>query len=257
MREAQERLDDANRREARAEQEKALEELETARAELEEILRQMREEEVERLLVQLETRIRSMLRAERGVLTGTEKLADGDQAGRERQLEAARLGREQTKIAGEATKALTLVRDDGSAVAIPQALEQIRDDSLQAAARLARGDVGGTTRGVIQDIVTGLEELLAALEQAQREQQEQQQNPAGGRPAEPGEQPLVDKLAELKMIRSLQMRVNTRTQRFSQLLDEGAEQAAEPELLDALERLAERQRSIQQAAHDIVSGRTE
>ncbi len=257
MREAQERLDDANRRDARAEQERALEELETARAELEEILRQMREEEVERLLVQLETRIRSMLRAEKGVLSGTEKLADGDQAGRERQLEAARLGREQTKIAGEATKALTLVRDDGSAVAIPQALEQIRDDSLQAAARLARGDVGGTTRGVIQDIVTGLEELLAALEQAQREQQEQQQNPAGGRPAEPGEQPLVDKLAELKMIRSLQMRVNTRTQRFSQLLDEGVEQADEPELLDALERLAERQRSIQQAAHDIVSGRTE
>jgi hypothetical protein len=257
MREAQERLDDANRRDARAEQERALEELETARAELEEILRQMREEEVERLLVQLETRIRSMLRAEKGVLSGTEKLADGDQAGRERQLEAARLGREQTKIAGEATKALTLVRDDGSAVAIPQALEQIRDDSLQAAARLTRGDVGGTTRGVIQDIVTGLEELLAALEQAQREQQEQQQNPAGGRPAEPGEQPLVDKLAELKMIRSLQMRVNTRTQRFSQLLDEGVEQADEPELLDALERLAERQRSIQQAAHDIVSGRTE
>ncbi len=257
MREAQERLDEANRRDARAEQQKALEDLETARAELEEILRQMREEEVERLLVQLETRIRSMLRAERGVLTGTEKIAAGEAANRERQLEAARLGREQTKIAGEATKALTLVRDDGSAVAIPQALEQIRDDSLQAAARLSRGDVGGATRSVIQDIVTGLEELLAALEQAQREQQEQRQSPAGGRPAEPGEQPLVDKLAELKMIRSLQMRVNTRTERFSQLLDDGVEQADEPELIEALERLAERQRSIQQAAHGIVSGRTE
>jgi hypothetical protein len=257
MREAQERLDDANRRDARSEQQKALEELETARAELEEILRQMREEEVERLLVQLETRIRSMLRAQRGVYSAAEKLADGDQAGRERQLEAARLGREQTKITGEAVKALTLVRDDGSAVAIPQALEQIRDDSQQAAAWLSRGDVGRTTRGVLEDIVNGLEELLAALEQAQREQQEQQQNPAGGRPAEPGEQPLVDKLAELKMIRSLQMRVNTRTQRFSQLLDEGVERADEPELMEALERLAERQRSIQQAAHDIVSGRTE
>ena len=257
MREAQQKLDDANRRDARAEQQKALEELETARAELEEILRQMREEEVERLLVQLETRVRSMLRLERGVLSGTEKLADAEQAGRERQLEAARLGREQTKVAAEAAKALTLVRDDGSAVAIPQALEQIREDSLQAAARLTRGDVGGTTRGVLQDIVTGLEELLAALEQAQREQQEQRQSPAGGRPADPGEQPLVDKLAELKMIRSLQMRVNTRTQRFSQLLDQGAEQADAPELIDALDRLAERQRSIQQAAHDIVAGRTE
>ncbi len=257
MRDAQQRLDDAKRSDARAEQQKALEELETARAELEEILRQMREEEVERLLVQLETRIRSMLRAERGVLAAAEKLAAGEPAGRERQLEAARLGREQTKVAGEATKALILVRDDGSAVAIPQALEQIRDDSLQAATRLSRGDVGAPTRGVLQDIVTGLEELLAALEQAQREEQEQRQSPAGGRPAEPGEQPLVDKLAELKMIRSLQMRVNTRTQRFSQLLDDGIERADEPELIAALERLAERQRSIQQAAHDIVSGRTE
>ena len=201
MRDAQQRLDDAKRSDARAEQQKALEELETARAELEEILRQMREEEVERLLVQLETRIRSMLRAERGVLAAAEKLAAGEPAGRERQLEAARLGREQTKVAGEATKALILVRDDGSAVAIPQALEQIRDDSLQAATRLSRGDVGAPTSGVLQDIVTGLEELLAALEQAQREEQEQRQSPAGGRPAEPGEQPLVDKLAELKMIR--------------------------------------------------------
>lgn len=258
MRDAQKRLEEANRREARAEQEKAIEELETARAELEEILRQMREEEVERLLVQLETRIRSMLRAERGVLAGAEKLADAaSPAARELQLELARLGREQTKIGAEAMKALELVRDDGSAVAIPQALEQVRDDSLQAAARLARGDVGGTTRGILRDLVAGLEEMLAALEQAQRDQQDQKSNPSGGRPAEPGEQPLVDKLAELKMIRSLQMRVNTRTERFSQVLADGAEQADAPELLEALQRLAERQRSIQQAAHEIVSGRTE
>jgi len=75
MRKAQERLDQAKRRDARGEQEKAIEELETARAELEEILRQMREQEVERLLVQLEARIRAMLRSERAVLAGAEKLA--------------------------------------------------------------------------------------------------------------------------------------------------------------------------------------
>jgi hypothetical protein len=59
------------------------------------------------------------------------------------------------------------------------------------------------------------------------------------------------------MIRSLQMRVNSRTKRFSKLLADDAEQAEEPELLDALERLAERQRKIERAAHDIVTGRTE
>jgi hypothetical protein len=257
MRSARERLEQAQRQEARREQEKAVEELETARAELEEILRQMREQEVERLLVQLETRVREMLKAERLVCAGAEAVAAAGTPGRERELEATRLGREQQAIATDAARALVLVRDDGSAVAIPQALESIRDDAGQAAARLGRGDVGGTTRGLLADLVTNLEELLAALEKSQRDQEQRQAGAAGGRPQEPGEQPLVDKLSELKMIRSLQMRVNARTQRFAQLLDETADRADAPEIRAALERLAERQRQIERAAHDIVAGRTE
>ena len=262
MQQAKERLDDARRRDARVEQEKAVEELETARAELEEILRQMREEEVEKLLVQLEARLRGMLRAEKTVLAGVEKLAAESAASqpgadRERQLEAARLGRDQAAVGVDAAKALVLVRDDGSAVAIPEALEQVRDDATQAAARLGRGDAGETTRGIVQDLVANLEEMLGALEKAQKEQQQRQQGGAGGRSAEPGEQPLVDKISELKMIRSLQLRVNSRTKRFAQLLTDGVERAEEPELLRALERLAERQHTIERAAHDIVTGRTE
>lgn len=262
MQKAKEQLDEARRRDARGEQEKAVEELETARAELEEILRQLREEEVEKLLVQLEARLRAMLRAEKAVLAGIDKLAAekaADQAGadRERELEAARLGREQAAIGVDAGKALVLVRDDGSAVAIPEALEQVRDDATQAATRLGRGDTGDTTRGLVQDLVANLEEMLGALEKAQKEQQARQQGGAGGRPAEPGEQPLVDKISELKMIRSLQMRVNTRTKRFAQLLTDGVERPEEPELLRAIERLAERQHTIERAARDIVTGRTE
>ena len=260
MEQAQERLDQARRSEARDEQEKALAELEAARAELEEILRQLREEEIERLLVRLEARVRTMLRAERAVLRGLDQLANEKQAlkRRERELESARLGREQQAITADATRALTLVRDDGSAVAIPEALEQIREDSLQAANRLKQGNTQGLTKGIVEDLVLSLEELLAALERAEREQQErQQQGQAGGRPAEPGEQPLVDKLAELKMIRTLQLRVNRRTSRFSEFLTDDSEKAGEPELVEALGRLADRQERVERAAHDIVTGRTE
>ncbi|MGI9177851.1 MAG: hypothetical protein ACR2IT_08345 [Pirellulales bacterium] len=257
MKEARERLDGAERREARREQQKAIEELETARAELEEILRQVREEEVERLLVQLETRIRSMLKAERAVLADTEKLAAADGlSGRERELEAARLGREQTTITVEATKAMTLVRDDGSAVAIPQALAQVHDDSVQAASRLARGDTRRETVGLLGEIVIGLEEMLAAVETAQQAEKAAQAGPSGGRAGASGEQPLVDKLSELKMLRALQMRVNTRTQRVARLLDD-ADRAEEPEWRGVLDRLAERQRAIERAARDIVGGLTE
>lgn len=255
MQAARERLQESRRREARADQEQALEELETARAELEQILRQMREREVERLLVQLETRIRGMLKAERAVAAGAEKLARASgQSERERQIEAARLAREQAAVGSDAAKALTLLRDDGSAVAIPQALEQVRDDAVDAAARLGRSGADGTTLGIIADIVTGLEELLAALEKAQREADAPQAGPGGGRPAQANEQPLVDRLSELKMIRALQMRVNTRTTRLGQLLGDGAEQSADPGLRGTLERLAERQRAIERAARDIVSG---
>jgi hypothetical protein len=143
-------------------------------------------------------------------------------------------------------------------VAVPEALRQIHDDCVQAATRLGRGDIALDTTGIVTDIVAGLEELLAALEKSRREQEQRQQaDGSQGRSAEPGEQPLVDKLSELKMLRSLQLRVNVRTQRFAKLLDEGAERATEPELVDALARLAERQRAIEKAARDIVTGRTE
>jgi hypothetical protein len=258
MREALERLENTDPDAARGAQERAIEELETARAELEEILRQLREEEVTRLLVQLETRLRGMLKAERGVLADAERLAAATvPSERERQLEAARLGREQGAITAEAGKALVLLRDDGSAVAIPQALAQVHEDSGQAAARLARGDTGRDTLGLLGEIVTGLEEMLAAVERARADQQDAAAKPGGGRSGEAGEQPLVDKLAELKMLRSLQARVNGRTQRLARLLDAGDSAVDDAAVRAALTRLAGRQREIERAARDIVEGLTE
>jgi hypothetical protein len=258
MREALERLENTDPDAARGAQERAIEELETARAELEEILRQLREEEVTRLLVQLETRLRGMLKAERGVLADAERLAAATvPSERERQLEAARLGREQGAITAEAGKALVLLRDDGSAVAIPQALAQVHEDSGQAAGRLARGDTGRDTLGLLGEIVTGLEEMLAAVERARADQQDAAAKPGGGRSGEAGEQPLVDKLAELKMLRSLQARVNGRTQRLARLLDAGDSAVDDAAVRAALTRLAGRQREIERAARDIVEGLTE
>jgi len=201
-----------------------------------------------------------MLRSERLVLESADRLAaSAAMADRERALEAARLGREQDGITDEASRAVTLVRDDGSAVAILQAIIQIRDDSAQAAGLFRRGDISSTTLGIVADIVAGLEELLAAVEKSQRDadSERQQPPPGGGRAADPSEQPLVDQLAELKMLRSLQVRINTRTDRFAQLLGASTDQAEEPALREALRRLAERQRDIARAARDIVAGRTE
>jgi hypothetical protein len=60
-------------------------------------------------------------------------------------------------------------------------------------------------------------------------------------------------LAELKMIRALQMRVNRRTKRYSLLCED--EQVERPELLDALGELAERQQRIYRVTRDLELGK--
>lgn len=254
MQQATERLKQAQRNEAADEQRKALEELEQAKAELEKILRQLREEELARVLAMLEARFRKMLAAQKEVYSATTRLAalPDDQRGRSVEIESGRLGRQESQIALEADKALTLLREDGSAVAMPEAVMQLRDDMQQVSQRLNEFKLDGLTVGLEEDIIAGLEDILAALEKAKKdlEQQQQQSPPPSGEPQEP---PLVDALAELKMIRALQMRVNRRTQTYSELID--GEQAVQADLLAALEELAQRQERIFRATKDIAIGR--
>jgi hypothetical protein len=66
---------------------------------------------------------------------------------------------------------------------------------------------------------------------------------------------LVEKLAELKMIRALQMRINRRTMRYGKLIE--GEQAEAPELLEALAKLADRQQRVYQATSDLSRGRND
>jgi hypothetical protein len=60
------------------------------------------------------------------------------------------------------------------------------------------------------------------------------------------------------MIRALQMRVNTRTQRYSQLLqdaDDPVGQAQDEELRQALSLLADKEQRIYRVTRDIVLGK--
>jgi hypothetical protein len=60
---------------------------------------------------------------------------------------------------------------------------------------------------------------------------------------------LVDKLSELRMIRSLQMRINKRTQLYGEMIK--GEQAETPEILKALDDLADRQQRVYKATADL------
>ena len=68
----------------------------------------------------------------------------------------------------------------------------------------------------------------------------------------------VKEIAELKMIKSLQERVNKRTTRYSRLLQDDQDpvgQANAAELVDALKKLSQRQQEVYRITRDLVLGK--
>ncbi len=259
MDQARQKLEKAEREGALADQDEARSKLEQAKARLEEILRQLREEEVERTLALLEARFRKMLQMENEVYEGTMRLdrVPADDRGRNEEIEAGRLGRKQRSVLDELRGAETLLHEDGSSVAFPEAVAQLREDMETVAERLAQAKVDALTQATEKDIVAALEEMIAAFQKAQKDQQEQQQRQGQQQAGEQQEPPLVDQLAELRMIRALQMRVNKRTQEYAKLVSGDEGQADQPELLEALEKLSQREARIHRATRDIVLGKNQ
>ena len=255
MDEARRKLEQAEREGAVEKQEEALQELEQAKAELEEILRQLREEEIERTLAALEVRFAKMLRMQRDVYEGTVRLDKVPAADRtpSHEIEAARLGRTEAEIVLEADKALLLLRDDGSSASFPEALEQARADMRRVVAWLERAKVDDETQAIEQEVIEALEEMIEAFQQAREDAE--RKPPAPAPPGAPQDQPLVDALAELRMIRAMQMRINRRTERYSTLIE--GEQAENAELLEALAELAERQQRVHEITRDLEAGKNQ
>ena len=95
---------------------------------------------------------------------------------------------------------------------MPEALTQVRDDMVQIENRLGQGKTEVLTQAIETDVIKELEEIIDAFKKA-KQRAENQKKPPGPSNGEPQDPPLIEKLAELKMIRALQMRVNRRTER--------------------------------------------
>ena len=256
MERAIEKLKKKQRNAASDAQDDALANLQKAKEKLEEILRQLREEERERFLAMLEARFQKMLVLQKIVNDETVKLdktPEAERSGRH-STRSLQMARQEEAIAIEATKAITLLRDEGTAVAFPEAVEQMRDDMRIVVTRLERTDLGELTQAVEREIVEALEEMIEALqkemEKSKDKDKKKEEQAKDGQQQDPA---LVDQLAELRMLRTLQLRINRRTKVLGQLVE--GEQAQDQDVLGQLQNLADRQARIQKATYDMATGR--
>jgi hypothetical protein len=258
MRDAKKKLDQANRDQSIEDMDSAIRELEAAKKELEEILRQLREEEVERTLSMLEARFRKMMEREIKIRDQTMALNAvlPEQRRADFEIKAGKLSSEQSSIATEASRALLLLREDGSSVAFPQTVSEMKLDMEQVASRLSTSKVGDMTIEIENDIIETLGYLADALAQAQKENEANsgrgKGKPGGGRP---GESSLVGKIAEIRMLRALQDRIFRRHSRYAKLLDDPNDPIGitnDPDILSALRRLTAKQMQLTEITKEIV-----
>lgn len=230
-------------------QDRALAELEQAQRELEDALRQLRQEEQEEILRNLNSRLTDMVARQATINTETSQLAagiDGDPS-RADQLKAADLASRQEELARDADSAVRLLEEDGTTVVFLNVFRQISSDMYHVAGELAQVNAGTLTQSTQAGILETLQELLDAVKKLQ----EQQQGGQGGAMAGggSGDPPLVPTSAELRMLKTSQLRVNQQTDVAAEALQKG--DANPTEVSGVLKRASARQAQLKDMAREL------
>lgn len=246
QREAAEELRKNKPKDAAEKQAEALKKLKAARELLNDTLEQLRKEQQEMLLAALETRFAAMLAKQLECLKATGALHELGRTNWKRtdQLALADLASGQQWISQEADQALTILKEEGTTVAFPQIVSQIRDDSRAAGDLLAAADVAEITQGLQRGIEEALRELLEAVKKKQEELQSAPDESEGGQ-SQDQNPPLLPGSAELKLLRSCQVRINSATSRLDTLRGGDDDPS---KLAEELKRLAERQKQVSEMA---------
>lgn len=214
MRQAGDRLSESKPGDAKDRQQESLDEMQKALDELDDALRQTRKDEIEQTLDALQTRLQQMLQREQEVAAVLDGWLGKDAAtrGPDDFVALTDAAKTQQQVTDEGNQALALMLDEGSTIIVPELLRQMVSDMTAVRGDLNVSKPTEQTRKTLRDVIDLLTELLDAIDKKReddRKQDDQQQQPQQQQQQQ--EQTLLPKSAELKMLRSSQMRLNQRT----------------------------------------------
>jgi hypothetical protein len=135
-------------------------------------------------------------------------------------------------VVREARRAVALLADEGSALAVAEVLSQVGDDAAAVQRRITKTDFDPLTQSIQDDVVDTLKEVVDAFEKERKKEKKQSKK----------EPRLVERLTELRIILSMQVRVHNRTNVYA-----GRSKGDEPTdaaVRDEVRNLAARQEAI-------------
>ncbi len=207
---------------ASKEQKQADEELKKAQEEIEKRLNELGEKLDNETIVRLEDIFNEMLTRQRQTSAHTVQFDADHQGEKNSELKRAdrltlrRLTQEERDLAELAQQALVLIEKDGTSISFPVVVANMQDNLQHIATRIEEAETGAYTQTLQLEVQKTLEELIDALQVAKK-------NGSGGGQCKPGncKPALLPNTAELKLLRSLQLRVNRRTKAFDEARPNG------------------------------------
>ncbi|MEC8432151.1 MAG: hypothetical protein VXZ54_04380 [Planctomycetota bacterium] len=253
MQNAANRLQNQDAEGANREQNEAIKNLNDALEEIEDRLSQLKEETQEEKLARLEARFTEMLARQQVVSAQTLELDEKQIATgtlrRSDRLALAKLASEENALAEMSQEAYDLLVEDGTSVVFPRIVEDLKTDLQQCADGLKKQRTDSLTQLVQSEVETTLEELISALQRAQKEKQENDEGGGSSGGGGGGNQPLLPPSAELKALRSAQMRVNRRTKQLDQLREVIT---TDPQIRAEIQNLFGRQAKIVEMTDEMI-----
>jgi hypothetical protein len=236
----------------------ALRELLDAAQQLEEMLRQLREEEKEMVLASLEARFQRMLAVQTQIHEATISLAGTPQKDWLDQFysRCRELAQQQAELTVECDQTVNLLREEGSSTSILLAVEDVASSMKSVTGWLQDSNVRELTQSMQTDIIESLKQLIEAMQQEMEDQQEQKQRDPRQQPSGQDKPALVQLMAEIRMLRTLQLQVNRRTRQIDGLLKSSPSDDI-PSLRSQLRDLASRQRRLADTAADLAKQATQ
>lgn len=204
------------------------------------------------ILASLEARFQRMLIAETQIHEGTISLAAiprnewlDQYYGRCREL-----AQQQVELTAECAQTVNLLQEDGTSVSILLAVQDIESDMGSVAGWLQESKVETLTQSVQTDIIESLKQLVETTQQAMQEMKEQNQDQNQQDPNREQESALVELMAEIRMLRNLQLQVNRRTRKVDGLMQTSSREDM-PALQKQVHDLAVRQQRLIETAKEL------
>jgi hypothetical protein len=234
-------------------QKEAKEDLKKAMAQVQERLDELKEKAPNDKAEQLIAMFEAMLKEQESVSADTRVLNEKKQkeegrSARAEKLASKKLSNKEEDLSEEAGTASDLIKEDGSSVVVARVVANMQKDLVLVTTWLGEQNTGPIAQEMQYEIELTLKELIDAMKQ---NQQSEQPPPPSDKPPGEGEckPKLVPTSAELKLLRSHQMRVNRMTKLVAKAEATGA---LDPQMLERLSGLTDFQAEILEMAQEMT-----